>query len=84
MKQLRYNPTIIVGGNSRCNKNDNCFLVSSYGRKQRIPVSVKRRNHHNSDYYNLAGDDNFTGSKASGSRIKREGRESPEDVIVSD
>jgi HSP20 family protein len=47
-------------------------------------VSVKRRNHHNSDYYNLAGDDNFTGSKASGSRIKREGRESLEDVIVSD
>lgn len=47
-------------------------------------MSVKRRNHHNSDYYNLADDDNFTGSKVSGSRIKREGRESPEDVIVSD
>lgn len=47
-------------------------------------MSVKRRNRHNSDYYNLADDDNFTGSKVSGSRIKREGRESPEDVIVSD
>jgi HSP20 family protein len=47
-------------------------------------VSVKRRNHHNSDYYNLADDDNFTGSEVSGSRIKREGRESLEDVIVSD
>jgi HSP20 family molecular chaperone IbpA len=47
-------------------------------------VSVKRRNHHNSDYYNLADDDNFTDSKVSGSRIKREGRESLEDVIVSD
>ena len=39
-------------------------------------MSVKRRNHHNSDYYNLADDDNFTGSKVSGSKIKREGRES--------
>jgi HSP20 family protein len=47
-------------------------------------VSVKRRNHHNSDYYNLADDDNFTGSEVSGSRIKREGRGSLEDVIVSD
>ena len=47
-------------------------------------MSVKRRNHHNLDYYNLADDDNFTGSKVSGSRIKREGRESLEDVIVSD
>jgi hypothetical protein len=47
-------------------------------------VSVKRRNYHNSDYYNLADDDNFTGSEVSGSRIKREGRESLEDVIVSD
>ena len=46
------------------------------------PASVQRRNNSNSHYYNVTDDDNISGSIPL-PRRKREGRESFEDLIVS-
>jgi HSP20 family molecular chaperone IbpA len=81
---LREEVDVLLYGSYALNLRPNKKARVCKNKRTVRPVSVKRRNHHNSDYYNLADDDNFTGSKVSGSRIKREGRESLEDVIVSD
>jgi hypothetical protein len=67
------------GLNLRPNEN---AKVSKNTRNVR-PASVQRRNNFNS-HYNLAYDDNIPDSKVPLSRIKREGRESLEDVITTD
>jgi HSP20 family molecular chaperone IbpA len=69
-----YDLTLRPNKNARVGKN----------KRNVRPASVQRRNNFNSHYYNLTDDDNITGSKVPLSRIKREGRESFEDVIVSD
>jgi HSP20 family molecular chaperone IbpA len=69
-----YDLTLRPNKNARVGKN----------KRNVRPASVQRRNNFNSHYYNLTDDGNITGFKVPISRIKREGRESFEDVIVSD
>lgn len=63
--------------NLRPNKNTRARKT----RRNVKPASVQRRNHLNSRYYNLIDDDNITVSLP---RIEKEGRESLEDIIVTD
>jgi HSP20 family molecular chaperone IbpA len=53
-------------------------------RKSVKPAPVQRRNRLNSYRYNLADDSNIAGSKIPLPRAEKEGRESFEDVIVTD
>ena len=53
-------------------------------RKSGKPAPVQRRNRLNSYRYNLADDSNIAGSKLPLSRVEQEGRESFEDIIVTD
>lgn len=53
-------------------------------RKSVKPTPVQRRNRLNSYRYNLTDDSNITGSEIALSRAEKEGRESFEDVIVTD
>jgi HSP20 family molecular chaperone IbpA len=53
-------------------------------RKSGNPAPVQRRNRLNSYRYNLTDDSNITGSKIPLSRAEQEGRESFEDIIVTD
>ena len=53
-------------------------------RKSIKPAPVQRRNRLNSYRYNLTDDSNIAGSKIPLSRVEQEGRESFEDVIVTD
>lgn len=53
-------------------------------RKSGKPAPVQRRNRLNSYRYNLTDDSNIAGSKIPLSRVEQEGRESFEDIIVTD
>jgi HSP20 family molecular chaperone IbpA len=53
-------------------------------RKGVKPAPVQRRNRLNSYRYNLTDDSNIAGSEIPLSRVEKEGRESFEDVIVTD
>ena len=53
-------------------------------RKSGKPAPVQRRNRLNSYSYNLTDDSNIAGSKIPLSRVEQEGRESFEDIIVTD
>jgi HSP20 family molecular chaperone IbpA len=53
-------------------------------RKSVKPAPVQRRNRLNSYRYNLTDDSNIAGSEIPLSRVEKEGRESFEDVIVTD
>ena len=53
-------------------------------RKSVKPAPVQRRNRLNSYRYNLTDDSNIAGSKIPLSRVEQEGRESFEDIIVTD
>lgn len=53
-------------------------------RKSGKPAPVQRRNRLNSYRYNLTDDSNIAGSKLPPSRVEQEGRESFEDIIVTD
>lgn len=53
-------------------------------RKSGKPAPVQRRNRLNSYRYNLTDDSNIAGSKLPLSRVEQEGRESFEDIIVTD
>ena len=53
-------------------------------RKSGKPAPVQRRNRLNSYRYNLTDDSNIAGSKFPLSRVEQEGRESFEDIIVTD
>ena len=53
-------------------------------RKSGKPAPVQRRNRLNSYRYNLTDESNIAGSKIPLSRVEQEGRESFEDIIVTD
>jgi HSP20 family molecular chaperone IbpA len=66
--------------NLRSNKNTR----KNKTRKSVKPAPVQRRNRLNSYRYNLTDDSNIAGSEIPLSRVEKEGRESFEDVIVTD
>lgn len=64
----------------RSNKNTRKTKTRKGGK----PAPVQRRNRLNSYRYNLTDDSNIAGSKLPPSRVEQEGRESFEDIIVTD
>jgi HSP20 family molecular chaperone IbpA len=66
--------------NTRSNRNTR----KNKTRKSVKPAPVERRNRLDSYRYNPTDDSNITGSKIPLSRVEQEGRESFEDVIVTD
>lgn len=64
----------------RSNKNTRKTKTIKSGK----PAPVQRRNRLNSYSYNLTDDSNIAGSKIPLSRVEQEGRESFEDIIVTD
>jgi HSP20 family molecular chaperone IbpA len=66
--------------NLRSNRNTR----KNTARKSVKPAPVQRRSHLNSNRYNLRDDSNIAGSEIPLSRAEKEGRESFEDVIVTD
>jgi HSP20 family molecular chaperone IbpA len=75
---------ILVHSSYPLNTGSNKNTRKNKTRKSVKPALAKRHNHLNSYRYNLTDDSNIAGSEIALSRAEKEGRESFEDVIVTD
>ena len=98
VKELGFSESYLEGRSETVIEEADIILYGSYSvnlrphnktgvrkiRRNVKPVSVRGRNHRNSHYYNFTTDDNITGTTVPLSGVEKEGRESLEDVIVTD